>query len=100
MKFKSPSYTAVILVLPTLRADVVNVATPPFIAACPTGSNTTISPSGGGPFLEVTVAVKVTAWPWTDGFSDETQVVVVVEACGFTSNTDPSPLEPPPKVVP
>jgi hypothetical protein len=39
--------------------------------------NVTISPSGGGPILEVTVAVKITDCPKVDGFGDDVSVVVV-----------------------
>jgi hypothetical protein len=36
-----------------------------------------LSPFGGVPALEVTVAVKVTACPIDEGFSDEISVVAV-----------------------
>src|SRR5271166_1515960 len=63
----------------------------------PTGSNTIGSPSGGA---GVTVAVKVTASPETDGFSEEVHVIVVFAAWAFTSNTVPMPFDPPSNVVP
>ena len=46
-------------------ADVVNLATPPFMATepivLPLTTNCKTSPSGGGPAMEEMVAVKVTA---------------------------------------
>src|SRR5271165_2587676 len=95
MKSRSPSYTALTFVFPTARVEVVQVATPPLSVDCPSGSNTTTSPSGGAPALEVTVAVKVTDWPLIDGFNEDVIVVVVTAAAGFTTNTLPYPLDPP-----
>ena len=92
IKSKSPSYTALTLVVPTARVEVVKVATPPVIGDCPSGSNTTASPFGGA---GVTVAVKVTAWPEVEGFTEDVSVVVVAAAAGFTSNTVPYPSDPP-----
>jgi len=86
--------------LPTGSFFVVKVATPPMRGAFPILSNNTFSPSGGGPALEVTVAVKVTASPSVEGFGEEVSVVLVMLACAFASNTVPAPLAPPAKVVP
>jgi len=75
-----PEYIAVMEWLPTASADVVNVALP---------SHTVPDPSTVVPSLkdtvpvivpavvEPTVAVKVTAWPYTVGFADAATVVVV-----------------------
>jgi hypothetical protein len=38
----------------------------------------TVSPSGGEPKLELTVAVKVTVWPTSDGLREDVSVVLAV----------------------
>jgi hypothetical protein len=74
----SPLYTAVIEWAPTARLDAVKPAVLPERAALPKSVlpslNVTIpvvTPD------EVTSAVKVTAWPATEGFSEELTVVEV-----------------------
>jgi hypothetical protein len=39
--------------------------------------NETVSPSGGAPITELTVAVKVTGCPWVDGLGEDVSVVLV-----------------------
>jgi len=80
-KFESPPYTAVIKSLPTGSVEVVKVAEPPLNEPVPNAFepflNVTVSPSGGAPTLEVTVAVKVTVCPKLDGLGFDVRVVVV-----------------------
>src|SRR5688572_31266336 len=83
-KLQSPEYTAVIVCDPTVNADVFIVATPTLKATgAPTGvplsRNCTVPlgvPAPGATAL--TVAVKVTACPTTDGLTDEVTAVVVL----------------------
>lgn len=79
-KFVSPPYTAVILCAPTVSVLVLNVAMPlPSSVPLPMG----IPPSWkvtvpvGVPLAVVTVAVKVTGCPESDGFNEEVREVVV-----------------------
>jgi hypothetical protein len=76
-----PPYTAVTDVEPFGSEEVIKVAEPPLSVPVPNTvvplSNETVSPSGGAPALERTVAVKVTSWPEVDGFGDDASVVVV-----------------------
>lgn len=87
VKSALPPYTAVIEWLPTVRVEVVNFALPALSVR---------APSTVAPFLKVTlpvgipvvdectVVVNVTAAPKTDGFFEDTSVVVVaafVTAC-------------------
>ena len=62
-------------------AEVVNWATPPFSVADPSilppATNCTVSPSGGGPMIAVTVAVNVTGCTSMEGFTDEVTVAAV-----------------------
>jgi len=64
-KFGSPPYTAVIELVPTLSVEVSKVAVPLLNVPVPSTvvpfMNETVSPSGGAPIPEVTVAVKTTA---------------------------------------
>ena len=66
-KLESPPYTALTVVVPTLSVEVVKLAEPPLNAPVPSTvlpfMNDTVSPFGGAPMLEVTTAVKVTAFP-------------------------------------
>jgi hypothetical protein len=68
-----PEYTAVIVWLPTANAEVAIFAFPPLTMADPNGVapslNVTVPVIVPG-VTEVTVAVKVTVWPNTDGFTD------------------------------
>jgi len=63
MKIASPLYTALIAYDPFAK-EVDKFATPPLSVAVPTTlapcMNVTVSPSGGGPMLELTLALKVT----------------------------------------
>ena len=76
-KLPSPEYTAVIVWLPITNVEVVNVAWPPLMAAVP---------SVMGPSLNVTVpvapavtvAVKVTEFPYKLGFNELISVVVLL----------------------
>src|ERR1700686_1833891 len=67
---------------PTGMAEVVNCATPPFSVddpyTFPLTTNCTVSPSDGGPAIDVMVAVKVTGCPCTEGFADEVSVPVIL----------------------
>jgi hypothetical protein len=57
----------VIELVPTLSAEVAKLAEPPLNVPVPSTAvpffNVTVSPSGGAPMVDVTVAVKVTACP-------------------------------------
>src|ERR1039458_9841995 len=93
--------------LPTLRAVVVNVATPPLNVPLPIGvppSRKVTDPVGpvigtvgaapGG--TTATVAVKVTDWPRLEGFSDEVTAVVVsalLTTCGLPVNAPELPTK-------
>jgi len=74
----------------TLNVEVVKVATPEaFVVAVPNivapSLNVTVSPAGIVPTpgeLTVTVAVKVTDWPNTEGLGEDDSAVVV--PAGFT----------------
>jgi len=65
--WESPAYCAVIEAVPALRVLVLNIALPPESVAIPIlvepRLNVTVSPSGGAPEGEATVAVKTTVWP-------------------------------------
>ena len=66
--------------MPTAKVDVVNLATPPLRVALPIDLLPFLKvtvPVGVGP-AEVTVAVKVTVWPYFDGFKLEARAVLVV----------------------
>src|SRR5712691_5230836 len=86
MKLVSPPYTAVVLCVPTLRADVAHVATPA-ASACAPQPVIELAPSlkftlpVGVPApgaVAVTVAVKVTLWPNTDGLAEDVSAVLVL----------------------
>jgi hypothetical protein len=66
-KIESPAYSAFTLSVPPVKLDVIKAAEPPLNGADPSVvvpcTNAIISPSGGEPILDVTVAVKVTDWP-------------------------------------
>ena len=72
--------------LPTANAEVVKVAFPAFSLPVPStvalSLNVTV-PVGVPEVAGFTVAVKVTAWPTADGFTEET--TEVVEAAWFTT---------------
>lgn len=92
-KFKSPLYTASTTDVPSGNEEVVKLAEPLLNVPVPStvlpSMKLTVSPSGGAPALELTVAVKVTASPEIDGFGEAISVVVVAPPDGFTSNTTP-----------
>src|ERR1035441_9938347 len=83
--------------LPTLRAVVVNVATPPLNVPLPIGVPPSrkvtdpVGPVDGEVGFDpgataATVAVKVTDWQVTEGFTDDVTAVVVLAlftTCGF-----------------
>ena len=80
--FVEPPYTAVIECVATDKVLVVKVATPPLSVPVPSvvepSLNVTVPvgvPTPGD--VAVTVAVKVTDWPNTDGLTDEPSAVVV-----------------------
>jgi hypothetical protein len=81
-KLESPPYVAVIEWVPTDSADVVKGALPPASVAVPSVVEPTLKvtvPVGvpeAGP-TALTVAVKTTTCPKTDGFADELTDVVV-----------------------
>lgn len=66
-KFESPAYVAVIELVPSGSVEVVRVAEPLLNVPVPSDAvpfrKVTVSPFGGAPALDVTVAVKVTALP-------------------------------------
>lgn len=81
LKLLSPPYTAVMEWLPTVSPEVVRPACPePFRATIPKSMlpSKKVTVPVGVPPLPVTVAVKVTACPAKEGFSEEITVVVVV----------------------
>src|ERR1019366_1132665 len=77
--------------LPPARTEVVRLATPPLKVPVPIGlppSRNVTDPVGvpvpGG--TAVTVAVNVTDWPTTEGFTDDVTAVAVLAlltTCGF-----------------
>ena len=80
-KVESPRYLALMLSVPAVSVEIVRVAEPPDSVLVPKSfgpcRNSTVSPFGGDPLREVTVAVKVTDCPYVDGLYDEEIVVVV-----------------------
>ena len=77
--------------MPMLRAVVVKVATPPTNVPLPIGlpPSRNVTDPVGVPVAgatAVTVAVKVTAWPRMEGFTDEVtavEVLPLLTTCGF-----------------
>ena len=67
--------------VPTARVETESDADPPLSDPVPNTVvpclKVTVSPLGGAPRLELTVAVKRTAWPKVDGFNEDVRVVVV-----------------------
>jgi hypothetical protein len=91
----------VIVLDPTGRVDVVNVATPPLSVAVPNvvAPFLSVTVPVGTPPEEVTVAVKVTACPEGEGFGEElsdSAVRALVTTCFSTVEVlalyAPSPL--------
>jgi len=81
-KFASPLYVATTASVPTPSPDVDKPATPPLSVPVPNKvepcMNVTVSPFGGAPSLEFTVAVNSMACPYDDGFGADARVVVVL----------------------
>jgi hypothetical protein len=84
-KVLSPVYEAVIVWLPVLSVDVVKLAVrmPPVVLSIPWPrlvplSEKITTPVGVPAPFGVTVAVKVTAWPDTDGLPDVVTIVLLV----------------------
>jgi hypothetical protein len=82
VKFTSPAYTTLIESLPTARAEVVKVAWPPESVPVPRVATPFLKvtapvgvPEPGAPAL--TVAVKVTDWPKTEGLAEDDTVVTL-----------------------
>jgi hypothetical protein len=80
LKLLSPAYETVIVWLPTVRDELAKVALPELKLDVPSvatpSKNVTVPvgvPEPGATAL--TVAVKVTDWPNTEGFTDEVTVV-------------------------
>jgi hypothetical protein len=88
LKFVSPLYTAVIECEPTVNADVLKVAEPELKVPVPKvvvpSLKVTVPVGVLLPDVGVTVAVKVTLWPKTEGFAEDTTAVVVVIMTEFT----------------
>jgi hypothetical protein len=83
LKLPSPPYTAVIVCVATLSPLVLKVAWPPLSVpvpkVIPPSLNVTVPPGVPLPgALALTVAVKVTPWPHTDGLAEELTLVVVL----------------------
>src|ERR1700692_419773 len=82
LKLPLPWYMDLMGCVPTVSADVVNVArcvvafTLPVPSTVVPSLNVTV-PSGEPPKVPRTLAVKVTAFPWWEGLSDELRVIVV-----------------------
>ena len=87
--------------MPTARAEVVNVAMPPLSVPVPIGlppsRNVTVPVEVPAPGVTgETVAVNVTDWPNTDGFTDEVTVVAVsalFTTCGLPVREPVLPLK-------
>ena len=87
--------------MPTVKAEVVNVAMPPLSVPVPMGlppsRNVTVPVGVPAPGATAeTVAVNVTDWPNTDGFTDEITAVVV---SAFTTVRGAVEVFPEPAVV-
>src|SRR5262249_34417291 len=82
VKFASPAYVTVIVWFPTASERVLKVALPavsvPLPMLAPPSRNVTVPLGVPVPELAVTVAVNVTAWPNTDGFTELATVVEVL----------------------
>src|SRR5213075_3345747 len=81
---ESPPYTALTEMIATFSLEVVKLAVPPCNDPHPISLGSfaprkkeTISPSWGGPLLEVTTAVNVTGSPTFEGFGLDVNVVAV-----------------------
>lgn len=81
--------------VPAGSDDELRLAVPPEVMALPIVllplKNVTVIPFGTGPRTEEIVAVKVTAWPTGEGFSE--LVTTVFEGTFVLNRTDAAPLE-------
>src|SRR5579859_5718932 len=92
LKSGSPLYCAVIMCVPAASCDVENVATPAVSGAVPSTVDPSEKPTlplGVPPEGEVTIAVKATLAPISDGFKDELTVVVVILRAILRTNPVP-----------
>jgi hypothetical protein len=94
LKLLSPPYTAVMLCADTESADVAKVVEPPLKVPVPIvltpSLNVTVPegvPDPGATGL--TVAVKVTVWPDTEGLADELSAVVLLSTVTVWVNGEP-----------
>ena len=93
-KLLSPTYAAEMLWLPTAREGVLRIAVPELSVAVPSivapSLNVTV-PVGTREEepAALTVAVKLTCWPNTEGFAEALNVVVVDEAAIFATKRLP-----------
>ncbi len=82
LKPASPAYTAVMLWVPSARAEVAKLATPPDSVPVRDLHSTIAEahspPFVGTPLSELAVAVNVTNCPAPDGFTDDTTPIVLV----------------------
>jgi hypothetical protein len=95
-KLESPPYTALIEFVPTVRIEIANPAAR-FLSIAVSNKvapfmNEMLSPFGGAPMLEVTIAVKVTVSPYVDGFGEDLSVVVVAARTNWLTGADVLPL--------
>jgi hypothetical protein len=74
---ESPSYTAWTGLVPAGSSEVVNWAVPPLRVALPSAVPLLLKLTFPVAAFGVTVAVKVTGWPYTDGFLEEVSFVAV-----------------------
>jgi hypothetical protein len=85
----TPAYTAVTVCVPSASVEVLpDVAEPDASVtgepnALPSIENCTVPV--GVPAPDATLAVKLTAWPYVEGFRLEPTVVVVLAVAGFTT---------------
>ena len=88
-KFGSPPWLAVMVWLPTVSVDVVNVACPLLSSeAVPRVVTPSVKVTGpvGVPPLPFTVAANVTGWPSVLGFGIAANVVMAVVEATFCVN--------------
>ena len=78
--FEFHGYVTVTVVEPTGSVDVVKVALPPLSCAVPSTVVPAVNVTGpvGVTVGDVIVALKVTLWPWVDGFGDEVSFAALV----------------------
>ena len=95
LKFGSPPYAAVRLCVPGVRAEAWKAALP--LASVPVPSvvvpSRNVTVPVGEPDEELTVAVRVTACPISDGFADDVTAVLLAD---LLANFVGVVLDPPP----